>query len=589
MNATNIGIDDAGTDSVVTNIQGKTVNLKANTANTKVNSAYTSAATATEVINNDNVTITSLTATVTTANINIATANETIGQANLNIDDTILSGNTLSIKEAGGFTYSGGGLTSSVVNDTEINSGRDTKINTTGATTVASTGNTTIETKGANNNVTINSSGNGGDVNVYAKDVLTETANTMVLSATTSISAKTPTTYVSGTTLEVKENNINLSAATGTNISGGTFTSTTTGNTNINSSGNTNVNTNGNTVLTSTGSTTIQSTAGGSNVNIYAGSAATATLTAKTIDINGSTTSTVKAPTNNISGTTTNVFGNTNLNATGATVTISGSTASTVKAPTATLSGNTTNVYGAASLNMTGTSVNTTGGTVNVSGGTGGVNITGNTKVNGNLTVTGTTTLAATTATTISASTSVTTPLISATTISADVIHTESGLENPLSWSYGSVSNATAGSYNASGATAFTIPQTISDVASGKVSSDASGNLSVSGTITATGAIYSSDINLKENVQNVDYHIYANANGVAIRKFNFRNDESKRTMYGVIAQEVEIAGLEDIVVVKEDGFKGVDYTALSLLKIAYLENKVKELEALIKKLTEEKQ
>jgi hypothetical protein len=94
---------------------------------------------------------------------------------------------------------------------------------------------------------------------------------------------------------------------------------------------------------------------------------------------------------------------------------------------------------------------------------------------------------------------------------------------------------------------------------------------------------------LKENIERVDYPIYANANGVAIKKFNFKNDGDRRTVYGVIAQEVEAAGLEEIVVTNEDGFKGVDYTALSLLKIAYLENEVKRLEGMIKQLMDNKQ
>ena len=93
---------------------------------------------------------------------------------------------------------------------------------------------------------------------------------------------------------------------------------------------------------------------------------------------------------------------------------------------------------------------------------------------------------------------------------------------------------------------------------------------------------------MKENIADVEYPKCVNANNVPIRKFNFKDDETKRTIYGVIAQEVEAAGLEDVVVTKDDGFKGVDYTALSLLKIAYLENEVKALKAMIKQLMDNK-
>jgi hypothetical protein len=43
-------------------------------------------------------------------------------------------------------------------------------------------------------------------------------------------------------------------------------------------------------------------------------------------------------------------------------------------------------------------------------------------------------------------------------------------------------------------------------------------------------------------------------------------------MYGVIAQEVENAGLNELVHTDEEGYKAVDYTSLFMLKIAYLES-----------------
>lgn len=658
---------------------------------------------------------------------------------------------------------------------TVINHSGTTNYNYTGATTLSgsslvstTTGNTTIEANGEDSDVTIQSTGASGDVNVFANDVLTATADTIVVSGTTSISAKTPTTYVSGSTLEVKESNINLSAATGTDISGGTFTSTSTGNTTLNASGNTAINTSGNTTVTSTGNTTIQSTASGSGVNIYAGSAGTATVTGNTIAITGTTESTVKAPTNTVSGTT-------------------------------------TNIYGATTLTMTGATVNTTGGTVNISGGTGGVNITGTTKfasettinnnlnvtgntkitgttdisgatnidddltvtgkanvsgattidgattINNNLTVTGTTDISGATridnnltvsgasylsgdteiggtlkvtgcisgncvsagtitaatsanissitaitgvtaktvsAETLTLATSASIPTISATTISAGTIHT-SGLEGVLSWSYGDTSGKEGGSYNGSESSAITIPSSLSHITSAHThsyagSSTAGGaatsanklntdggsatnpvyftggvpaactyslnktvpadavftdhyawsditgkpdsytpsththsisdvtNLqstlngksntdhthstyvlkagdTMTGNLTAPAFYASSDERLKENIENVSYSKVANAASLSIKSFNFKTDETKKTVIGVIAQEVEKANLEFAVVTGEDGMKAVDYTSICLLKIAYLEEKIKELDSIIKELKDNKQ
>lgn len=96
--------------------------------------------------------------------------------------------------------------------------------------------------------------------------------------------------------------------------------------------------------------------------------------------------------------------------------------------------------------------------------------------------------------------------------------------------------------------------------------------LCVTGTITASGAIYSSDRNLKENINYISSEKFAAAMGIPLRSFNFKDDENKRLTYGVIAQEVQEAGLKELVHVKEDGTLGVDYTSLLILKIKALED-----------------
>ena len=101
---------------------------------------------------------------------------------------------------------------------------------------------------------------------------------------------------------------------------------------------------------------------------------------------------------------------------------------------------------------------------------------------------------------------------------------------------------------------------------------DVTNNVTVSGTITSQGAIYSSDINLKENIETANFSKKVAANKVDVKEFNFKDDVNKAKVYGIIAQELEEKGLGDIVYTKEDGYKAVDYTSLMMLKISYLEN-----------------
>ena len=48
-------------------------------------------------------------------------------------------------------------------------------------------------------------------------------------------------------------------------------------------------------------------------------------------------------------------------------------------------------------------------------------------------------------------------------------------------------------------------------------------------------------------------------------------------MYGVIAQDVEAVGLEELVHTDENGEKAVDYTSFLILRIAYLEKVIGHL------------
>ena len=143
-----------------------------------------------------------------------------------------------------------------------------------------------------------------------------------------------------------------------------------------------------------------------------------------------------------------------------------------------------------------------------------------------------------------------------------------------------------SGTVNITGATTIGCVTTINN------NTNINGNVSVTGTVTASGAIYSSDRKLKENIEFVKRDEFNKVSNIFAKSYNFKSDENKSKMYGVIAQDVQEAGLPELVHTTDDnGTLGVDYTSLFVLKIAYLEDfcamlngRVVELENRIKEL-----
>jgi hypothetical protein len=166
-------------------------------------------------------------------------------------------------------------------------------------------------------------------------------------------------------------------------------------------------------------------------------------------------------------------------------------------------------------------------------------------------------------------------------TIPTSTAHlTKSGLKVQ----YGSnVANRTSAvTYDTTSAITVDVPTSLSGLTNGVVAdtntaSTTSGCISftkplcVTGTITASGAIYSSDRNLKENIKSIDAEDISKVGAIDLKSFNFIDDESKTKIYGVIAQEVQEAGLDILVHQKEDGMLGVDYTSFLILKVAQLQ------------------
>ena len=205
------------------------------------------------------------------------------------------------------------------------------------------------------------------------------------------------------------------------------------------------------------------------------------------------------------------------------------------------------------------------------------------------------------------------------------------GLNSVLSWSYGDVTSApsdstnfsanksfvipsstahitksaltyaagtfSSGSYDTTAARTINVPTSIEHLSSswnsaskvltvdGKVSAktltvtgDASLNAVTSSTITSTGNITSqgsifstSDIRMKDNISDINTSELELLQQVKLKSFNYKDDETKRKVYGVIAQDVEAAGYTSLIHEDEQGTKSVDYTSFLILKIAQLE------------------
>ena len=167
---------------------------------------------------------------------------------------------------------------------------------------------------------------------------------------------------------------------------------------------------------------------------------------------------------------------------------------------------------------------------------------------------------------------------------------------NSLTINYGATcgsSEAVNKTYDTSAAKTIVIPKTISDITGGAVElNNCSGDCITIGadicmtanTIAAKAFYSKSDENAKENIQPLVHLDYGKIDKVEFKSFNFKDDETKTKTYGVIAQQVNAAGLNELVHTDESGALNVDYISLLILKIASLESKVNELSREIKNL-----
>ena len=107
------------------------------------------------------------------------------------------------------------------------------------------------------------------------------------------------------------------------------------------------------------------------------------------------------------------------------------------------------------------------------------------------------------------------------------------------------------------------------------------GGIQASEGMIAPTYLNSSDERLKKNIETISDNDIDKVKNVDLKSYVFKSDNSKH--YGVIAQDVEKAGLSELVTNGADGMKSVDYISLLILKIAELENEIKNLKDQIKK------
>jgi hypothetical protein len=98
------------------------------------------------------------------------------------------------------------------------------------------------------------------------------------------------------------------------------------------------------------------------------------------------------------------------------------------------------------------------------------------------------------------------------------------------------------------------------------------------GSITTPKVTQTSDERLKENINPITEDLNKLTN-IEFKEFNYKKDKNKVKSYGVIAQDLEKAGLNNLVVEDDKGYKSVDYTSLLVLEIQRLRKEIDTLKS----------
>lgn len=109
-------------------------------------------------------------------------------------------------------------------------------------------------------------------------------------------------------------------------------------------------------------------------------------------------------------------------------------------------------------------------------------------------------------------------------------------------------------------------------------------NVYIPGDLYVDGSIINpSDIHLKENIENIDTDTTNKLLNLCVSQFNFKNDPTKKTHYGFIAQEFE-KEYSELVTIKPDNtyanIKAINYIEVIPLlvnKIQLMQEEINEL------------
>lgn len=86
-----------------------------------------------------------------------------------------------------------------------------------------------------------------------------------------------------------------------------------------------------------------------------------------------------------------------------------------------------------------------------------------------------------------------------------------------------------------------------------------------------------SDIRLKDNIESISDEDIEKASGIELVSYTYKNDKSNRKRYGVIAQEMQDANLNELVSKTYNDYLDVDYVSMLCLKMRQLEKEIEEL------------
>jgi len=114
-------------------------------------------------------------------------------------------------------------------------------------------------------------------------------------------------------------------------------------------------------------------------------------------------------------------------------------------------------------------------------------------------------------------------------------------------------------------------------LAVGTFTKPAAGNITASGSVTATAFYYSSDSNLKKNIAPIE-NAAQKINSLQGSYFDWKSD-GRRSM-GLIAQEVETVFPEAIITDENTGLKAVDYAKMVAPLIQAIKEQQQEIDAL---------